>query len=119
MGGVVDLMGGRKGQMLDMASGAESTNRVTYKIPTRGLLGLRNSILTATKARAGGGPLLHAPFMYHCISVSLSALCNQGCGPVAAPAAHDAERFVQCIGMHASMGSQRSGRCCKRYRLAG
>ena len=52
MGGVVDLMGSRKGQMLDMASGSESTNRVTYKIPTRGLLGLRNSILTATKARA-------------------------------------------------------------------
>ena len=49
MGGVVDLMGSRKGQMLDMASGAESTNRVTYKIPTRGLLGLRNAILTATK----------------------------------------------------------------------
>ena len=25
---------------------------MTYKIPTRGLLGLRNAILTATKARA-------------------------------------------------------------------
>jgi GTP-binding protein len=49
MGGVVDLMGGRKGQMMDMAASAEGGNRVTYRIPTRGLLGLRNSILTATK----------------------------------------------------------------------
>lgn len=51
MGGVVDLMGSRKGQMVDMAASAEGLNRVTYVIPTRGLLGLRNSILTATKAR--------------------------------------------------------------------
>ena len=52
MGGVVDLMGSRKGQMLDMAASTEGLNRVTYKIPTRGLLGLRNAILTATKASA-------------------------------------------------------------------
>ena len=52
MGGVVDLMGSRKGQMLDMAASTEGLNRVTYRIPTRGLLGLRNAILTATKARA-------------------------------------------------------------------
>lgn len=49
MGGVVDLMGSRKGQMVDMAASSEGLNRVTYVIPTRGLLGLRNSILTATK----------------------------------------------------------------------
>ena len=49
MGGVVDLMGSRKGQMVDMSASAEGLNRVTYVIPTRGLLGLRNSILTATK----------------------------------------------------------------------
>lgn len=52
MGGVVDLMGSRKGQMLDMAASTEGLNRVTYRIPTRGLLGLRNAILTATKAGA-------------------------------------------------------------------
>lgn len=51
MGGVVDLMGSRKGQMVDMAASSEGLNRVTYVIPTRGLLGLRNSILTATKVR--------------------------------------------------------------------
>lgn len=49
MGGVVDLLGTRKGQMLDMSAGSDGGNRVTYNIPTRGLLGLRNAILTATK----------------------------------------------------------------------
>ena len=66
MGGVVDLMGSRKGQMLDMAASTEGLNRVTYKIPTRGLLGLRNAILTATKARAPPG-LLATP------------ACQRGC----------------------------------------
>jgi predicted membrane GTPase involved in stress response len=36
---VVELMGTRKGQMQEMASGVEGGSRVTYTIPTRGLLG--------------------------------------------------------------------------------
>lgn len=56
MGGVVDLMGSRKGQMQDMSASAEGLNRVTYRIPTRGLLGLRNAILTATKVRQAAAP---------------------------------------------------------------
>ena len=40
MGQVVDLLGQRKGQMLEMgpASGEGATQRVKYRIPTRGLL---------------------------------------------------------------------------------
>ena len=61
---VVDLMGSRKGAMLDMTtmgtsagdaasgSGSGGLTRVSYKIPTRGLLGLRNAMLTATKGTA-------------------------------------------------------------------
>ena len=58
---VVDLMGSRKGAMLDMkkmgdsdtsGSGGGGLTRVSYKIPTRGLLGLRNAMLTATKGTA-------------------------------------------------------------------
>lgn len=52
VGQVVDLMGQRKAAMVDMSSGSEGTSRVTYKIPTRGLLGLRNAMLTATKGTA-------------------------------------------------------------------
>ena len=51
-GAVFDLMGQRKAHMIDMGSGSENTSRITYKIPTRGLLGLRNAMLTATKGTA-------------------------------------------------------------------
>ncbi|KAL2464676.1 elongation factor family protein [Forsythia ovata] len=53
MGPVVELLGKRRGQMFDMQGlGSEGTNLVKYKIPTRGLLGLRNSILTASRGTA-------------------------------------------------------------------
>jgi GTP-binding protein len=53
MGAVVELLGKRRGVMVDMqASGVENTTVVKYKIPTRGLLGLRNAILTASRGTA-------------------------------------------------------------------
>lgn len=53
MGPVVELLGRRRGQMFDMQGlGSEGTTLVKYKIPTRGLLGLRNSILTASRGTA-------------------------------------------------------------------
>ncbi|CAM0945824.1 unnamed protein product [Alopecurus aequalis] len=53
MGSVVELLGKRRGQMLDMeASGPEGASLLKYKVPTRGLIGLRNAILTASRGRA-------------------------------------------------------------------
>ncbi|MED6181968.1 putative elongation factor TypA-like svr3, chloroplastic [Stylosanthes scabra] len=53
MGAVVELLGKRRGQMFDMQGvGAEGTTLLKYKIPTRGLLGLRNAILTASRGTA-------------------------------------------------------------------
>ncbi|KAB2037522.1 hypothetical protein ES319_D03G081200v1 [Gossypium barbadense] len=53
MGAVVELLGRRRGQMIDMQGvGAEGTTLLKYKIPTRGLLGLRNAILTASRGTA-------------------------------------------------------------------
>lgn len=52
VGAATSLMGSRKAQMIDMSGGSEGTTRITYRIPTRGLLGLRNAILTATKGTA-------------------------------------------------------------------
>lgn len=52
MGSVMDLMGQRKAEMLDMAAGVQGGSRVTYRVPTRALLGLRNQMLTATKGTA-------------------------------------------------------------------
>ncbi|KAF8403809.1 hypothetical protein HHK36_011915 [Tetracentron sinense] len=53
MGPVVELLGKRRGQMFDMQGlGSEGTSFIKYKIPTRGLLGLRNAILTASRGTA-------------------------------------------------------------------
>ncbi|GAB2267005.1 Putative elongation factor TypA-like svr3, chloroplastic [Dionaea muscipula] len=53
MGPVVELLGKRRGQMFDMQNvGSEGTTLLKYKIPTRGLMGLRNAILTASRGTA-------------------------------------------------------------------
>lgn len=53
MGAVVELLGKRRGQMFNMENfGSEGTTVLRYKIPTRGLLGLRNAILTASRGTA-------------------------------------------------------------------
>ncbi|CAN6440991.1 unnamed protein product [Victoria cruziana] len=53
LGSIVELLGRRRGQMFDMqGAGNEGTVMVKYKIPTRGLLGLRNDILTASRGTA-------------------------------------------------------------------
>ncbi|CAM8966832.1 hypothetical protein QQ045_004132 [Rhodiola kirilowii] len=53
MGSVVELLGKRRGLMIDMQGlGSEGTTFLRYKIPTRGLLGLRNAILTASRGTA-------------------------------------------------------------------
>lgn len=53
MGSVVDLLSRRKGEMVNM-TGANSENMcsVTYMMPTRGLLGVKNALLTATRGTA-------------------------------------------------------------------
>lgn len=54
VGAVVDLLGKRRGQMLDMQTvgGTDSSTIVKYRMPTRGLLGLRNAMLTASRGTA-------------------------------------------------------------------
>ncbi|KAK9842368.1 hypothetical protein WJX84_007744 [Apatococcus fuscideae] len=49
VGSAVDLLGQRKGTMLDLSNSTGGLTRLTYRIPTRGLLGLRNALLTATR----------------------------------------------------------------------
>lgn len=49
VGTVTDLVGGRRARMLDMVNDGRGNVRVEFAIPTRGLIGLRNSFLTATK----------------------------------------------------------------------
>ncbi len=62
-GTVIEKLGKRKGQMLNMASENGST-RLEYKIPTRGLLGFRMEFITATKGEGIIGSLFdsYGPF---------------------------------------------------------
>lgn len=53
MGGVVDLLAKRKGEMLSMGTALEEgAGYVEYLVPTRGMIGLRNAMLTATRGMA-------------------------------------------------------------------
>jgi GTP-binding protein len=53
MGAVVDLISKRKGEMLSMGTALEEgSGYVEYVVPTRGMIGLRNAMLTATRGMA-------------------------------------------------------------------
>lgn len=53
VGAVVDMLAQRKGQMLDLTTNpGTGTSTVKYSIPTRGLLGLKTGLLTATRGTA-------------------------------------------------------------------
>ncbi len=49
VGVVVELLGARRGQMLDMQEQSDGSVRMVYRVPTRGLLGFRYQFLTATR----------------------------------------------------------------------
>ena len=49
VGTVSELLGNRRARMTDMVNDGNGNVRLEYTIPTRGLIGLRNAFLTATK----------------------------------------------------------------------
>ncbi|MCC6944961.1 MAG: translational GTPase TypA [Thermomicrobiales bacterium] len=49
VGVVSELVGGRRARMLDMVNDGRGSVRLEFAIPTRGLIGLRNAFLTATR----------------------------------------------------------------------
>ncbi len=58
VGVVVEMLGERRGQMLDMQDTSDGNVRLVYLIPTRGLLGFRYQFLTATR----GAGVMHTIF---------------------------------------------------------
>jgi GTP-binding protein len=58
VGVVVEMLVGRRGQMLDMQDTVENSVRLKYLVPTRGLLGFRYQFLTATR----GAGTMHTIF---------------------------------------------------------
>jgi GTP-binding protein len=58
VGVVVEMLGSRRGQMLDMQDTSDGNVRLVFLAPTRGLLGFRYQFLTATR----GTGVLHTIF---------------------------------------------------------
>ncbi|MBC8335749.1 MAG: translational GTPase TypA [Anaerolineales bacterium] len=48
IGSVIEMLGKRRGRMLEMQDGGDGNTRLVYIVPTRGLLGFRYHFLTAT-----------------------------------------------------------------------
>lgn len=49
VGTVVEMLGSRRGQMLNLQENKEGSVNLTFLVPTRGLLGFRHHFLTATR----------------------------------------------------------------------
>ncbi len=58
VGVVVEMLGSRRGQMLDMRNSQDNTVQIKFLVPTRGLLGFRSHFLTATR----GAGVMHTLF---------------------------------------------------------
>jgi GTP-binding protein len=58
VGVVVELLGIRRGQMLDMQNSSDGSVHLKFVVPTRGLLGFRYQFLTATR----GAGVMHTLF---------------------------------------------------------
>ncbi len=55
-GGVMEEIGRRKGELLDMASDGRGRTRLEYRVPARGLIGMQSEFLTLTR---GTGLISH------------------------------------------------------------
>jgi GTP-binding protein len=52
MGKVMELVGARRGQILEMVTGETGQTHLEFSIPARGLIGLRTRLLNATRGQA-------------------------------------------------------------------
>jgi GTP-binding protein len=58
VGVVVEMLGARRGRMMDMQDSGGGMTRLVYLVPTRGLLGFRYQFLTSTR----GAGVMHTVF---------------------------------------------------------
>jgi GTP-binding protein len=58
-GTVIEMLGNRRGQMINMNNGGDGSVYLTYVVPTRGLLGFRQQFLTATQGMGVMNTLFH------------------------------------------------------------
>jgi GTP-binding protein len=58
-GTVIEMLGNRRGLMINMNNGGDGSIYLTYVVPTRGLLGFRQQFLTATQGTGVMNALFH------------------------------------------------------------
>jgi GTP-binding protein len=59
VGVVVEMLGSRRGQLMDMQDTGQGTTRMVYVVPTRGLLGFRYQFLTSTRGMGVMNTIFH------------------------------------------------------------
>ncbi len=60
VGIVVEMLGARRGRMVDMQESGQGTTRLVYVVPTRGLLGFRYQFLTSTRGAGAMHTIFHS-----------------------------------------------------------
>jgi GTP-binding protein len=70
VGIVVEMLGKRRGRMVNMTNGVDGTITMTYHVPTRGLLGFRYQFLSATR---GLGTMNTLFYQYGTLAGSISS----------------------------------------------
>ena len=75
---VVEMLGARRGRMVDMHEMEDGSMRMVYVVPTRGLLGFRYQFLTATR----GMGVMHA--LFHGYDKMTGAITSRATGSLVA-----------------------------------
>jgi GTP-binding protein len=88
VGAVVEMLGARRGQMLEMQDTGQGTTRMTYIAPTRGLLGFRYQFLTSTR----GAGVMHAVF--HGYDEMAGPMSTRASGSIVAMEAGDTTAYA-------------------------
>jgi GTP-binding protein len=88
VGPVVEMLGARRGQMLNMQDTGQDTTRLTYVAPTRGLLGFRYQFLTSTR----GAGVMHTVF--HGYDEMAGPITTRSSGSIVAMEAGDTTAYA-------------------------
>ncbi len=78
VGVVVEMLGSRRGKMMDMQASGEGTTRMVFIVPTRGLLGFRYQFLTSTR----GAGVMHT--IFHGYDEMAGAMATRSNGSIVA-----------------------------------
>jgi len=78
VGAVVEMLGARRGRMMDMQDSGQGMTRIVYIVPTRGLLGFRYQFLTSTR----GAGIMHT--IFHGYDESAGAIASRNNGSLVA-----------------------------------